>query len=336
MKKNILIALACMMILSACGTKEIEITPVEDHLYGVWADENSELVRTGKYSLFIERASGMFFVTLQQLNLSGDILEFNTRGIAVFDSTNQRDIIKAKDLLAGDEVIMNTDAANNITLSTNRALIENGPDKILINSGGKIIEEIDKIDNTIRALKSDGTWRTLPQIESISPVEPYSLPLATDSLIGECLQSWSLGTGIMTEPGGHVVGIPINTNRHSYIFSFGVWEDVYAFFCRAVRIRSNNNGSVYSHNIMIMKRPDSLIVEMPVNNLAVAGEELTIVDSLFDVTGCVTTDEGIQYWSLKAFEDSIITLNGDGQFYYYVPISKDSKKLIERFKYEKY
>lgn len=157
------------------------------------------------------------------------------------------------------------------------------------------------------------------------------MPAAAGDNIGECLQRWQLGTGFEKHPEGYITGITINTNHHTYIFYFT--DNM--IYCRAARIRHDNNGSLFAQNIRMMFNNREFTANMPVDNLAETSAILNIVDSLFDPKICVFADTGI-YWSVKEISPDRITQNGCGQEYFIERRDRDAEAILEWFEYHAY
>ncbi len=326
--------LILVIFTGSCSEKKAP-SPLTDHYYGVWANQDCQLVRTGKFSLLFQRYDNKIACVLQRLTIWEDSLNLNTRGIAIFDTSTHSCLIEAKDLYAGEDIIINTDQDRQTKLTTFTYTCINGQDSILIGYNEKPVEIIRKSDNSLRTLTPNGTWQEMQKIENIELVEPYNMRVADSASVATCLQEWSLGTGRQRAPGGYIVGIPINTNRHSFAFVFTAWNDNFTVYCRAARIHSSDKGTVFSPNIRLIRAPELFEIFMAPDLLAEARQDLEIVPTLFNPAEPTVTPLG-EYWSLKAIEDSVITLNGIGQYYYYVPTAKDSDKLLEWFKYVVY
>jgi len=332
--KHVLSVILLIIIGLGCSSEK-ELTPLSDHFYGVWANKDCELVRTAEYYLLFQRYGNSIAATIQRVDFNEDSVTYDSRAAALFNTNSKKAVMRAKDLFEGDEIIVNTDPENTFRLTNYTCLVENGPDSIVLSYFEKPLEVIYKKDNSIKFQSPDGTWQILTKIENIKPTEPYLMRELTENNIGECLQEWSLGVGHLEDPAGYDIGIPINTNRHSFIFAFAAYQDQLNIFCRAARIRSDNNGTVFKPNIKLVSAGEVYEALMVEDNLAEAGADLEIVDSLFKPDTFNATEQG-EYWSLKAYEDSVITLNGSGQFYHYVPTPMDSDKLLEWLEYIDY
>ncbi|MBN1211629.1 MAG: hypothetical protein JXA92_03550 [candidate division Zixibacteria bacterium] len=316
------------LLFSACE-KQPTTTAFED-TYGVWADDSCEMVRTSRFCILYERAGENLIATLTTISHIGDTVIFDDRGAIVFDSTQKKIIIKSKDLLRGEELLVDNDSAGIIALSNTVCLLEKKPDRLLLTVDNLAVEEYLPGENKLRLFRADGTRRELTLVEKLDVCRPYDMPETTADSIGICLQLWELGSKAVRHPEGYVTGVEINTNRHSYIFYFANMV-----YCRAARIRSDNNGTVFAQNIRMMFKPDEFTASMPPDNLAETRQEVIIVDSLFDPKVCIFAEDGI-YWSLKAFDDSVITINGCGQDYVKKRKSREDPDLLEWFEYQPY
>lgn len=329
------LTLILILIIGLGCTSEEKSTSLSDYFYGVWANKDCELVQTSEYYLLFQRYENNISVTIQRVGYDEDSVIFNSRAAVVFNTKNKKAVMRAKDLYEGDELIVDTDPENTFRLTDYTCLVKNGPDSIVLSYFEKPLEVIYKKDNSLKFQSPDGKWQVLTKIEEITPADPYPMLQLTEDNIARCLQEWSLGVGHLKDPGGYNIGIPINTNRHSFIFAFAAYQKQLNIFCRAARIHSDNNGTVFKQNIRLVSAGDMFETSMADDNLAEAGPDLEIIDSLFRPDTVNVTEQG-EYWSLKAYEDSIITLNGNGQYYNYVPTPMNSDKLYEWFEYTDY
>jgi hypothetical protein len=141
----------------------------------------------------------------------------------------------------------------------------------------------------------------------------------------------------MVDDSGNVKTIEIFTNRHSYVFTFNRRGDDIMVYCRAARIRSNNNGTVFDQNIRLMMNRGNFTAFMEPDNFAVSGQDIVIQDSLFTPNACYYGKAGTGiYWSVKSFNDTLITLNGCGQDYLYTRPHPDSQRMLEWFEFAEY
>lgn len=177
----------------------------------------------------------------------------------------------------------------------------------------------------------NGKVRTLTKIENLEIIEPYKMPYAKESNIGKCLQEWQLGTRFLENAEKGTVKLTIETNRHSYVFSV-MSTNIY---CRAARIRSNNNGTLFAQNVRQWHDQKNHTTYFIEKNDSISSSDLTIDNSLFKPDACVFDKAGI-YWSLTDFSKRKIKLNGCGATYTYFYVPKKSNGRKEWFKYEEY
>ncbi len=333
--KRLTILILLLILGLGCSSKKEPVTPLSDYFYGVWANKDCELVQTSQYYLLFQRYGSNISATIQRVSFDEDSVTFDSRATAVFSTKRKQAIMRAKDLHEGTELIVNTDNENTFHLASYTCSVINNSDSIVLSNQDTPIEIIYKNDGSIKFQSPDGTWQTLIKIEEVIPTEPYKMTELTDDNIGRCLQEWSLGVGHLNDPGGYNIGIPINTNRHSFIFAFAVYQDKLNIFCRAARIHSDNKGTVFEPNIKLVSAGDIYNALMVNDILATAGPDLAIFDSLFlpDTFNVLGNSE---YWSVKSYEDSVITLNGEMQIYKYAPTPIGSDKLYEWFKFIDY
>jgi hypothetical protein len=110
-------------------------------------------------------------------------------------------------------------------------------------------------------------------------------------------------------------------------------------YCRAARIRSNNQGSVFSQNIRLVVRGENrdhgYIGYMAENNYNKASSDIKIDNSKFNPTCGIAYDIDI-YWSLNSFKDGEILLNGCYQIYSRNPANKDDDRMLEWIAFKRY
>ena len=325
--------LMLVLLLSLFGGNSASAQPESSasaRFRGVWAGPNCELVATGKFWILFEQNDNTISATLQTFEFADSTVTFDTRAVVVFDTTGQEVTIKAKDLVAGDELLVDTDSNNTIELGRRTFVVEDAPKILMIKYDGRVRKELWNGHNRLGMFSGD-RWLIMEPAEKLVVVDPYDPPKAKKKNTGRCLQEWPLGSRLMKDGAGRTIGVEVITNRHSYVFTFSPMV-----YCRAARIRSDNNGMVFAQNIRLMRKPAEFTAVMAENNLKTAGEPLTIVDSLFDPKVCVYTDDEI-YWSLKKRSKEEIILNGcGGEDYIHRRPKKDAADRLEWFAYEKY
>jgi hypothetical protein len=264
----------------------------------VWANADCELVQTEKYSLFFERNKDKITVTLRQNEHLGDAIYSKFFSGFIFD-TNTKEYEK----IAGD-------ASNERIQIGNYIHLKEGQLEVLRNSQSVQLQLVEKI--------------------TVCPA--YEMPYADSTNIGECLQYWQLGT-VEYNLNPDNLHIEIGTNKHVYIF----YVTPKILYCRAARIRHNNNGSVFAQNIrlMINANTEEKTAEMDGNNLKISTTDVQIDNTLFKPDVCVFDIHGT-YWSFISSASDVIKLNGCGETYTYGRPSIEDKEVVEWFKYESY
>lgn len=330
----LLLSSLCLLSCDSTPDSESQIrdradTILPPELQGVWAGYDCELVQTGEFSLLFERMGDTLIATLYGFSRNGDALSLEMRGQVILDTLSRTVAIKAKDLLEGGEIIADLDSSDAVNLSTWLCTINKAEEEILIEADGDLVERLDLSDYGLKFVTPEGRNYGMQQIEKIAIVKPYRMPSATDKNIARCLQEWELGTRTMKEQ-SHVVGLPINTNEHSYVFYFGGM-----IYCRAARIRSDDRGTVFDQNIRMMWKPGEFTAAMSDSNLTESGAPVNIQDTLFNPNACVYGAEGI-YWSLKSVSDTLIVINGCGQDYFRRPPAESDSSMVEWIAFEKY
>lgn len=253
--------------------------------YGVWANKNCELLRTKNSILFFERIDS---------SIVCNYIKF----------LNENKAIKGK--IAGKVVFKNgviTEKCINTNIDTVLQKINIGFLK-----GNEI------------TINLNGRTQSLKKIESVSISSPFEMISPNDNNIGTCLQQWRLGTKLSYNQNINSIFLEAGTNKHNY--TFFVQEGF--VYCRAARIRSNNNGTYFAQNIRLMSNPNEQTSIMPEDNLLTSSSELFIDNEKFNTSKCIYDEEGI-YWSLIKFNKDTIFLNGCGGETYFV--TKDERTL---------
>jgi hypothetical protein len=319
----------------ACSGDEEAYKINIDNFDGVWANENCELVKTGVYELLFERSGDSITSSIRLLERKGNKVTIDLRGVAVFDTLSKTASIKSKDLISGSGILVNADNQDSIKLGVMDCNIMQYPEKLVIRSNGMIIEELSTVEKKLRVLFPSGNWQNLDLVEKLEVTSPYEVIKATPENIGVCLQQWTLGTSFQVDNHGDVNTIEIGTNRHSYVFNFNQSDDNLVIYCRAARIRSDNNGTVFAQNIRLMSNRGEFTAFIYPDNLEMTAKPLAIQDSLFNPKMCVYGEDAI-YWSVKDFSDTMIVLNGCGEDYIYTRPRIDSGRIIEWFEFVEY
>jgi len=334
--KKITMFLLFSIILINCSTEQKQAFENFDQFYGVWANENCEMVRTDSYSLFFERNGSVITSTLQKVTLRDQNLHFNTRGIAVFDNDSNTVALRAKDLEKGEEIIIEHRGENAPPLEKRSFSLQNTSGKLLLIENNEIIEELNIKEKSLKIKISNNQWEKLLLIEKLTMTDPYDMPenVSTEN-IGKRIQEWQLGASKWRDPNGIYWNFHLGTNKHHYTFT--VNKDF--LYCRAARIRSNNLGAVFAQNIRLVVRGETrdqgYIGYMAKNNLKISGAEIEIDNSMFNAMCGIAYDQDI-YWSLNSFKDCEIQVNGCDQIYYRNPVGKDDDHMLEWITYIPY
>jgi len=288
-----------------------------DKFYGVWANKDCELVRTGKYFLLFEREGETLKSIFIEINANDDKIEYRTRGMAIFDTS-----------------MKNSDVCI-YKLPKRKCTVSMASKKISIQENDAVIEELMPSENILRVLTGANKWQELKLVEKINIVNPYQTTKANAQNIGKCLQEWQLGSKLDHYLGGIGYEVIVNTNKHSYIFSFlkTIWWSF--IYCRAARIRSNNQGTVFAQNIRMTDRKWKNIYNayMADNNFETTSKDVEIDSSLFNPIACSYAKDGI-YWSLRSYNENIIVLHGCQQKYTFIRPEKSLRSNREWFEYK--
>jgi hypothetical protein len=266
--------------------------------HGVWANADCELVQTEKYTLLFERSNDKIIATLRQIEKCGDTVYSNFFESLVFDT-------KTKDY--------------------EKTVCNENQKKMLIG------DYLQLKDGKLEIFQSP-TPQKLHLIEKLDICPAYEMPFANTSNIGSCLQYWQLGVFEFSLDKENIY-IEIGTNKHAYIF--GVFPNM--IYCRAARIKHNNNGSVFAQNIRLMINDNTKekTAEMEMDNLKISQADIDINNSLFKPDMCSFEEGGI-YWSFISCTADTIKLNGCGEIYTYVRESVTDETVAEWFEYKPY
>lgn len=336
MRKLLLLFMVLCIILLSCSDVNDRFSINLDDFYGVWANENCELVQTGKYELLFERLGSKIYCSIRAISIDKDKIHFTTLGAVEFDKNTQEAVVKAYDLVTGDTLFINNDNTNSLIMIDQICKIKHYPEKIIITSKGNTIGELAIAEKQFRLQFPSGNWQTLELVEKINISGAY-IPIKADSShLGAANHQWRLGTSYQRNDEDIVNTIEIGTNKHSFVFSVNKYDEIYFAYCRAARIKSNNHGTVFAQNIRLMNRANMFTAYMPSDNYQTIRKDLVIEDSLFNPKECIYAEKAI-YWSVKEFNDTMIVLNGcGGEDYHCYRPNKTSPNIVEWFEYVDY
>lgn len=290
-----LFLLVCLSALLAPESKGQTIVSDPNAYYGVWANKDCELVQTDKFTMLFVRNGSKISAILRQNEREGNVVYSNFLSGYVFDNETKK------------------------------------YEKVCSHCEKRLpVSEYLKLENGNLTVNHSAGPLSLELVEKITICPPYEMPLANESNIGECLQSWQLGTSVESlEPDKYHV--QIGTNRHSYVFM-----ESPMVYCRTARLRHNNNGSVFAQNVRMMANSREFTTYMSSDNLAATSEEIVINDSLFNPNACVFVPDGSIYWSFISLEPDTILLNGCGEIYTFGRPPVGNGKIVEWYEYKAY
>ena len=306
-------------------------------LFGVWVNEDSELVITGKMMLFYLYKGAEYISALITYEINENKLNLFTKAVSCFNKSTEKAICKyfnnteKKWKENGDKYNFPAQTYKK-SFSLNETKVS-----LKISNNDEIFLKLNKKNNILTFHSSFTKNQNLEQIEKIE-IDDFKIgSKATKQTVGKCLSEWNIGSVFSEDDKKHTFTAKINTNKHSYIFSLDKFEGNHILYCRAARISSNNNGSVFAQNIRLMKNNNEFSANMVLNNLETSKQEINIKNDLFNPNSCVFIDGGNEiYWSLKDFSDDEIILNGcgDEEYKYIRPIKENDG--YEYFKFESY
>lgn len=334
MKKALISAIFLCLVILSCDDNDNRYSIELDDFCGVWANEHCEMVKTGKYEILFERVGDHLYSSIRLINHEDKKLKLATLAAVKFDPENQQVSVKAFDLVNGDTLFIDADPDGTLNIINHYCEIKTYPEKMVITSEGKTIGELAKSTRQLRLQFPSGNWHELEQVEELDISDSYMPVKASDDNIGVALHQWRLGTTYKKNNQGFANAIEIHTNKHSFVFNVDQREDRVLAYCRAARVRSNNNGTLFAQNIRLINY-SNFTAYMVNDNFETTLKDLVIQDSLFDPNICVYAEDGI-YWSLKDFNDSTIIVNGCGEDYTYNRPGKNSVNILEWFEYVDY
>jgi hypothetical protein len=307
-----------------------------DDTFGVWANRDCELVRTPAFSILFERDGENVIAALVRHQAQGSAVLFDTRAMFLFDGREERSLVRAKGPISGDELVLDTDRERQLTLGEHLCELGVTPDGVTLGIEGAPVEELVREGTLLKLLTPGGRWQELEPLERIVPAEPYDASAADKDNVAACLQEWALGTSAFRSPETDFVTMNIGTNRHAFALGYGIPGPEPVVYCRAARVRSSNNGVVFSQNVRLVDAGEELTAYMAEDNLAAAAAPLAISNAAFGEPVCDPTGAGL-YWALDGFEKDRIVLRGAGdkEFRFERPL-RDSPLLLERFRFQDY
>jgi hypothetical protein len=319
------------VIALGCGGEKTHTAVSWENMRGIWADGDCEMVQTDRFAVWFERDGTGVWSSLTAFHKQGDTIIADTRAEVLLDSSKSIFAGKAKDVLTGDEILMDIDSSAKLGLPVRKCFMRTDREGLVLVCESDTIAILSADGAQLTAIAPSGARRLLHRIETIETVPPYNMPTASAQTIGTCLQGWPLGVRPLTFNNTYTAGITITTNEHAYVFSYGGM-----IYCRAARIRSDNHGTVFAQNIRMMYKPGEFTSWMAPQNDTLCRYGLEINDSLFDPRVCIYAPGGI-YWSLRRFDDSTIVVNGCGGEEYRTPRpAADDSALLEWFAFREY
>lgn len=261
---------------------------------GIFANNDCEVVITEKYFLKFEREGE---------NISSEFVEFENRNGDFYCKTY------GFVTFSQNEVIVKAVQFNRDSLISKSCL-------------GKIIG-LDSLEiNTSKK-------QILRKIEEIDIVKQYPFEYANKDYIYKCLIQWEMGSKLRVNEKNNSLTYTVVTNCHDYIFSINNSR----IYCRAARIKANNNGMLFAQNIRLWNSADEHTCFLIRNNGEVSSEVLEINDELFIKNACTFDEIGI-YWSLVSFKKKKIILNGCQEEYVYRRSPNWYQRFDEYIRYE--
>jgi len=306
-----------------------------EQLFGVWANKDSELVITGKMIMLFTRKGTDYFSSVVTYKINENRIDLFNKAIAFFYKSTEKASckyfcnIKENWIESRDKLDLQT------PIRKKSFSIINSNSSLSISNDAEIFLKFNKTNNTLTLNSNFSKKENFKQIEKIQVCNFKIREKATKVSIGKCLTEWSLFSGFIEDEKEQSFTAEIHTNKHSYIFSQNKWKGDKFLYCRAARIKSNNNGLVFAQNIRLMANSNEFTIKMEQDNLLISKQDILIKNDFFNPKSCVFINDGKEiYWSLKDFTEDEIILNGCAGEEYKHPRPKAKNENYEYFKYE--
>lgn len=262
--------------------------------FGVWANENCEVLRTKEHCLFFERIDSFFVIKYFHFIEKNNKINCTSYGEIHFLDT----AVKYKRIEYSFDSILN-----------------------------KV--SIGELNNLTFQIIGKKEIQNLSLVERISIVEPYEMKFASKESIGKQLQEWMLGIRLEAKKEKDLFRFSAGTNMHSFMFDI---QNGFVY-CRAARIKSTNQGTLFAQNIRLYNDGKYKDAIMKKNNYEEAIRQLVVNEKLFNPYACVYDANGF-YWSLIRYDVNQIVLNGCNGEYIFYRQGIESNQLLEWFKLE--
>lgn len=284
MKKHVFLVLGALVIILSSGCMKKIDKQLFQPFYGVWANENCQLIRTERFSILFNKQNDAITATLKKVNISKNTLKYNTKGVFHFNTVSKKIIAKAQSLIDSTVIIINENSNDLCKLETkncniNRITQNKKLVKIQILNKNTIEEELDVQNNILHVRLANGNVEKLRMVEKISviPKNAFRVSEPASYGCGYCLSHWQLGTKIYKV--GNRDEISITTPQNSYVIGYGMVGDKPVIHARAARICTSDDGMQLKQNTRLMYNPIEYTAWIKDDIFSTLQEELLINNS---------------------------------------------------------
>jgi len=275
--------------------------------YGIWANDDCQLIHTEKLWIYFERDDEQMTVILRTINKRDDSKWLETSAVFTFDADTKE--LTGIGFHPYNPSLILADFRKNheIKLLSGKMLTIGKQNMLSLSVNDESIEEIDLSSNKLRVKNHTNDWQSLRFVESIEIDDTQVAIGASDQQIADCLQQWQLGSRVYNFP--NRVEISIGTNQNSCFIGYGMYNDYPLVFARSAKLVTNNKGCVYYQNLRMMSNAHEFTAWMVDNNFQTLADKLMLDETYFETPAYDLSKDGF-YMPVISFTKSNITLRG--------------------------
>ncbi len=323
-----------LLILSTLSCNESLKTKIEtDDIYGVWANDSCELIRTNNYRVLIYKKDAVFSGIIEKLETTENTLKVETKVSFQFDPAKKQMQAIGVSLEANNQLLINN--TEQLSLSFSEYFLEGGVEnsnrrKVYIKPDGKPFEK-QTDENTLITYTADGDELTLRRVHHITPVDSYKMSEARRSNIGICIQEWL--SGVQIESNEDYNSLQINVNNYNCLIGYGKYNGKDIVYVRTANFATNNKGMVFRQNFRMMSNPIEFTAWISPNHF----DDLRTLPSIslenFNNPKLLRTNSD-NFWKVELFDNQKIRLqNISGRKFIINRPDTESSNLIEWFNF---
>ncbi len=284
MKQRLFLFLGALAIIISAGCKKKIEKQLFQPFYGVWANKNTQLIRTEQFSILFTKQNDAITAILKKVDIAKNTVKYNTKGVFHFSTANKKLIAKAQSLIDSTVVVINENSDDLYKLQTkncdiNRIIQNEELVKIQTLNKNRIEEELDVQNNILRIRLANGDIESLRMIEKISVIAKNALRISEPASYGcsYCLTHWQLGTKVYKV--GNRDEINITTPQNSYVIGYGMYGNKPVIHARAAKIKTSERGMLLKQNTRLMYNPIEYTAWMENNIVNVLNKQLAIKET---------------------------------------------------------